>query len=207
MNKTRLLLYLTIGNLLAALAWNFPVDALNWDDLGEGMRNGINSLAAGESQAQSPLSVPTAQPPIGNPGNSASIQPCAAAPSLPTPVATNALEEMPTSIGKRPKPVASIQPIQPAQFVPPSSERIEYNQGGSITQRQADRMSRYSKPQSRKAMISLLGAPNYFDTHSDVYTIQGTSDGVVAARRLIVNYDLDPNSSYTVSIATNWYQQ
>lgn len=80
MNKTRLLLYLTIGNLFAALLWNFPVKAWNLEDLTGSVRDGINSLAAGSSQAQTePLPVPQAQPPIGN---SASIQPCAAPPPV-----------------------------------------------------------------------------------------------------------------------------
>ncbi|MCY7278123.1 MAG: hypothetical protein LH702_31400, partial [Phormidesmis sp. CAN_BIN44] len=81
MTKIQLLAYFTIGNLLAALLWNFPVKAWDLEDLEIAARNSINALAAGSSQAQTePLPVPQAQPPIGNPGNAAYIQPCAAPP-------------------------------------------------------------------------------------------------------------------------------
>lgn len=99
MNKIQLLTCLTIGNLIAALAWNFPSNAWNWDDLGEGFRNGVNSLATGESQAQTPLPVPQMEAPnatrhevFGNAGNQA-IEPCAAPPPLS--VATRTVEPSP----------------------------------------------------------------------------------------------------------------
>jgi hypothetical protein len=107
MNK-HLIRYLAPGTgvLIAALA-NPLVDHLNaftMDDLFDAPRNAINSLATGSSQAQTPLEVPRMEAPIGNAGNSASIQPCAAPPpvqvaAVPTP------EAVPSSIGR---------PIQPA---------------------------------------------------------------------------------------------
>lgn len=211
MTKIQLLAYFTIGNLLAALLWNFPVKAWDLEDLEIAARNSINALAAGSSQQTEPLSVPQAQPPnatrhevLGNPGNAAYIQPCAAPPpplaAAPRPKA-------------KPKPIAIVQPVQPVQttqpapYMAPSSERIDYNQGGAITQAKADRMSKFRKPQSRKAILSMLGAPKWFDSGSDVYEIEGSSDGIRAGRRLVVTYDLDPNSGYTTSIATGWSQQ
>jgi len=203
MNKLQLLLYLTIGNLFAALLWNFPIKAWDLEDLSEGMRNGINSLAAGSQAQTAPLAVPQMEAPIGNPGNAA-IQPCAAPPPLqganPRPKA-------------KPKTIAIVQPVQPVQtiqpapYMAPSSERVYYNQGGAITQAKADRMSRYSKPQSRKAILSILGAPKWFDSGSDVYEIEGSSDGISASRRFVVTYELDPESQFTIAHATNWIQQ
>lgn len=203
MNKHPIFFYLApgAGVLIAALA-NPLIDhlsALTMDDVFDAPRNAINSLAAGSSQAQTPLDVPQTQPPIGNPGNAATIQPCAAPPMAiaPRPKAN-------------PKPVAIIQPaqtIQLAPYVAPSGERVSYNQGGAITQAKADRMSRYSRPQSRKAMLSMLGAPKWFDSGSDVYEIEGSSDGISASRRLVVTYELDPESQFTISHATNWIQQ
>lgn len=201
MTKTRLLLYLTIGNLFAALLWNLPVKAWNLEDLSGSVRDSINALAAGSSQQTEPLPVPQAQPPIGNPGNAAYVQPCAAP---PPPLGAAA------SPKAKPKPVAIIQPvqtIQPAPYLAPSGERVSYNQGGAITQAKADRMSRYSKPQSRKAILSILGAPKWFDSGSDVYEIEGSGDGFTANRRLVVTYELDPDSNFTIAHATDWTQQ
>ena len=203
MTKIQLLLYLTIGNLIAAVLWNYPVNAWNWDDLGEGVRNNINSLAAGSSQAQTPLPVPQMQAPIGN---SASIQPCAAPP--PTMAAKPpALKPVAPTIHVQ-KPVApmveSTSPTTPTEIV---TDRIEYNQGGSITQKQADHMSRFKKPQTYDAIRSLLGTPNYRDSNSDVYNIQGTSDGIIAPRRLVVFYELHIDDNFTTHKAVSWSQQ
>ena len=203
MTKIQLLLYLTIGNLIAAVLWNYPVNAWNWDDLGEGVRNNINSLAAGSSQAQTPLPVPQMQAPIGN---SASIQPCAAPP--PTMAAKPpALKPVAPTIHVQ-KPVApmveSTSPTTPTEIV---TDRIEYNQGGSITQKQADHMSRFKKPQTYDAIRSLLGTPNYRDSNSDVYNIQGTSDGIIAPRRLVVFYELHIDDNFTTPKAVSWSQQ
>lgn len=212
MNKIQTLLSLTIGSVATAVVYN-PPSVQAWD-MATGfadMMNGIHdSLAPARTEAQTPLPVPQGQPPIGN---SASIQPCAAPPPLP--VAAVPDEGMPPESkfsaanlpSERPEPVASIQPAQPAQQVPPSNERTEYNQAGSITQAQADRMSRYKKPQSRKAMIALLGAPNWFDSDADVYRIEGSSDGGNAGRRLVVRYELDPESEFAIAIATGWRQE
>ena len=203
MTKIQLLLYLTIGNLIAAVLWNYPVNAWNWDDLGEGVRNNINSLAAGSSQAQTPLPVPQMQAPIGN---SASIQPCAAPP--PTMAAKPpALKPVAPTIHVQ-KPVApmveSTSPTTPTEIV---TDHIEYNQGGSITQKQADHMSRFKKPQTYDAIRSLLGTPNYRDSNSDVYNIQGTSDGIIAPRRLVVFYELHIDDNFTTPKAVSWSQQ
>lgn len=203
MTKIQLLLYLTIGNLIAAVLWNYPVNAWNWDDLGEGVRNNINSLAAGSSQAQTPLPVPQMQAPIGN---SASIQPCAAPP--PTMAAKPpALKPVAPTIHVQ-KPVApmveSTSPTTPTEIV---TAHIEYNQGGSITQKQADHMSRFKKPQTYDAIRSLLGTPNYRDSNSDVYNIQGTSDGIIAPRRLVVFYELHIDDNFTTPKAVSWSQQ
>ena len=211
MNKTRLLLYLTIGNLFAALLWNFPVKAWNLEDLSGGVRDSINALAAGSSQQTEPLPVPQAQPPNaqrhevpGNPGNAATIQPCAA---LPPPLAAAPRPKAKPKTIAIVQPVQPVQTIQPAPYMAPSSERVYYNQGGAITQAKADRMSHYSKPQSRKAILSILGAPKWFDSGSDVYEIEGSSDGISAGRRFVVTYELDPESQFTIAHATNWIQQ
>ena len=203
MTKIQLLLYLTIGNLIAAVLWNYPVNAWNWDDLGEGVRNNINSLAAGSSQAQTPLPVPQMQAPIGN---SASIQPCAAPP--PTMAAKPpALKPVAPTIHVQ-KPVApmveSTSPTTPTEIV---TDRIEYNQGGVVTQAQADRMSRFKKNQSYKAIRSLLGTPNYREPDADIYVIRGTGDQGMAPRKLIVSYALDAEDNFTTPRALDWYQQ
>ncbi len=108
MNKIQLLAYLTIGNLFAALLWNFPVKAWNLEDLTGSVRDEINSLAAGSSQAQTPLDVPRMEAPIGNQGNGqASIQPCAAPPLQAPMAAVPTPEPVPSSIGKSPEPVTN----------------------------------------------------------------------------------------------------
>lgn len=210
-----------IGVLIAALA-NPLIDhlsAFTMDDLFDAPRNAINSMGTGSSQAQEPLSVPRTQPPIGN---GAAIQPCAAPPPLPVAAVPNP-EEMPPESrfstanipSKRPAPAASIKPYQPPQPVQTtqpiapmdSGERVQYSQGGAVTQAKADRMSKLAKPQSRKAIISFLGGPKWVDKDSDVYQIEGTSDGITASRRLVIRYDLDPESKFAIAIATDWYQQ
>ena len=87
MTRNQLILCLAIGNLTGAVIWNPP--ARGWD-LASWVTDSINgihdSLAPGRSEAQTPLAVPNGQPPIGN---SASIQPCAAPPSMAaTPIAS-----------------------------------------------------------------------------------------------------------------------
>lgn len=93
MTKVQLLAYLTIGNLIAAVLWNFPVNAWDLETWVRDSVNGVHdSLSPGKSEAQTPLAVPQMEPPIGNSGNQA-IQPCAAPP--PVPVATRTVEPSP----------------------------------------------------------------------------------------------------------------
>lgn len=101
LTKTQVLLCLAIGHLSGAAIWNQP--AVAWD-LASGFAdlvNGIHdSLSPGRGQAQTPLPVPQEQPPnatrhevLGDVGNFASRQPCAA----PPPATATQTEEMPTA--------------------------------------------------------------------------------------------------------------
>lgn len=216
MTRIQIFLCLAIGNLAGALIWNPPSQA--WD-LASGfadMVNGIHdTLAPARTEAQTPLAVPQMQAPIGN---SASIQPCAA----PPPAMAQAPEEMPPSAMQtfrqdanppalKPVPSAVNAPLPVASAVnaPQTAPteivegRIEYNQGGSITQAQADRMRRFKKNQSYTAIRSLLGTPNFRDPDSDIYVIEGTGQGM-AARKLIVSYALDAEDNFTIPRAMGW---
>jgi len=215
MNKIQLLLCLAIGNILGGLIYSQTALSVSLDDVFDAPVHLINSLAAGKSEAQTPFPVPQAEPPIGNSGNQA-IQPCAA----PPPTMATQTEEMPPSpmarsFRQETSTVAvnppALKPVAPAveetpQTVPTevATGRVAYNQGGSITQAQADRMSRFKKNQSYKAIRSLLGTPNYREPDADIYVIEGTGDQGMAPRKLIVFYALDAEDNFTIPRATNW---
>ena len=94
MKKSQQLLYFATGTLAGALIWN-PPPVKAWE-LGSWVADTINgaynALSTGKGQAQTPLPVPQMQLPIGNSGNSASSQPCAAPPTMAA-----APEEVPAS--------------------------------------------------------------------------------------------------------------
>lgn len=97
MNKAHLWLCLAIGNSLGGLIYSQMALSISLDDVFNAPVQLINSLAAGSSEAQTPIDVPPMQPPIGNSGSTTSIQPCAA-PPMPV-QAESTPEVVPSSIG------------------------------------------------------------------------------------------------------------
>lgn len=199
LNKRQIFICLIIGNLSSAVASNPP--AMAWD-LATWFTDSVNglhdALAPGKGEAQTPLPVPQNQPPIGRSGNQA-IEPCAAPPPQPIAIAPK-MRPQPQAIAIAPSPESTM----PESTMP---DRVAYNQGGAITQNQVDRMSKYKSPQTYKAVRSILGTPNYRESKADIYEIQGTSDGVMAAKRFIVSYEFVADNNYAAPLATGWYQQ
>lgn len=208
MTKLQLLLYLAIGNLLVAFIYNPPV--LAWD-LATGfadMMNGIHdALAPTKTDAQTPLAVPQMEAPIGN---STSGQPCLAPPP-PTLVANDLAPVSVAPVPKRPVIPASPEPVNfPSSVSTPSGpipDRLDYNQAGGVTQATVDRMAKFKKNQSYKAIKAILGTPNYREPGADIYIIRGTGDRFMAPRKFIVSYAFDAVDNFNEERATDWYQQ
>lgn len=79
-----------------------------------------------------------------------------------------------------------------------SEELQPFNQGGTVTQKELAKLNYYAKPQSRKAIYSLLGSPSYVSRDREVYTVEGSADQVTTGSTLTVLYDENNQ-------ATDWY--